>query len=87
MTKNVRIPPGGMGNGLERAYSENFFIVSGYNIIKIISILLFLIHNETKALQNAKIKDYSKKRETTGGIRMVEKPLSNITFFYFCYAF
>ena len=28
----TQIPPGGMGNGLERAYSELFFITGGYNI-------------------------------------------------------
>ena len=28
----TQIPPGGMGNGLERAYSRIIFINSGYNI-------------------------------------------------------
>ena len=28
--------PKGMGNGLERAYSKNFFINSGYNIRELI---------------------------------------------------
>ena len=67
MTKKARIPLGRMGNGLERAYSEKFFIISGYNIRKLIWILLVLIQNETKALQNAKIKDYSKKGRPLGG--------------------
>ena len=53
MTKKEQIPPGGMGNGLERAYSEKFFIICCYNISKIIWILLFLIHDETKILQIA----------------------------------
>ena len=73
--KKTQIPRGGMGNGLERAYSENFFIISGYNIIKIIWFLLFLIPNETNILQSAKIKDYSQKRETPGGIWLAQKPL------------
>ena len=59
MTKKREFPPGGMGNGLERAYSDNFFIIFYYNISKIIWILLVLIHNETKDLQISKIKDYS----------------------------
>ena len=66
MEKRTWIPPGGMGNGLERAYSEKIFIISGYNIRKIIWILLVLIQDETKALQNAKIKDYSKKGRPLG---------------------
>ena len=32
----TQIPLGGMGNGLERAYSELYFITSGYNIKKMI---------------------------------------------------
>ena len=32
----MQIPPGGMGNGLERAYSKIIFISSGYNISKLI---------------------------------------------------
>ena len=32
----TQIPPGGMGNGLERAYSKNNFINSSYNIRELI---------------------------------------------------
>ena len=32
----TQIPPGGMGNGLERGYSKIIFITSGYNISKLI---------------------------------------------------
>ena len=32
----MQIPPGGMGNGLERAYSKIIFIKNGYNIREII---------------------------------------------------
>ena len=32
----MQIPPGGMGNGLESAYSKNIFINSGYNIRELI---------------------------------------------------
>ena len=73
-----------MGNGLERAYLEKFFIISGYNIRKPIWILLVLIQNETKALQNAKIKDYSKKGDPWGDsdcpkpLRIENSPLSVI---------
>ena len=35
-TKNARIPPRGMGNGLEKDYSEKMFTINGYNIRKII---------------------------------------------------
>ena len=53
MTKKAWIPPGGMGNGLERAYSEKFFIICVYNINKLILILLDLIQDETNILQIA----------------------------------
>ena len=32
----TQIPLGGMGNGLERAYSKNNFIKNGYNIKELI---------------------------------------------------
>ena len=49
--QKARILPGGMGNGLERAYSKNFIIICCYNISKIIWILLVLIQDEIKILQ------------------------------------
>ena len=52
-TKKARITLGGMGNGLERAYSKKIFIICCYNISKIIWILLALIHDEAKILQIA----------------------------------
>ena len=55
--------------GSKEPIQEKNFIISGYNIRKIIWILLVLIQNETKALQNAKIKYYSKKGRTLGGFK------------------
>ena len=63
----TQIPLGGMGNGLERAYSKNSFIPSSYNIRKMIWFFLVLIQDETKSLQSAKIKDFSKKGRPLGG--------------------
>ena len=83
----TRIPLGGMGNGLERAYSENFFIINGYNIRKLIWFLLVLIQNETKILQSAKIEDYSQNERPIGGIRMARKSLLNSSFSYFRYTY
>ena len=45
---------------------EKFFIICCYNISKIIWILLVLIQDETKALQSAKIKNYSQKGDHWG---------------------
>ena len=49
----TRIPPGGMGNGLERAYSKNDFIYYWLQNqrTKIIRNFLVLIQAETKILQ------------------------------------
>ena len=67
MTKKARIPPGGMGNGLERAYSEKNFIICYYNISKIIWILLVLIQYETNILQSSQnLKKLSKGRPLGG---------------------
>ena len=41
--KRTRIPPRGMGSGLERDYSKWFFIIKGYNISKIVFTLVLVI--------------------------------------------
>ena len=43
--KRMRISPGGMGSGLERAYSKWFFIIKGYNINKLIFTLVLVIQD------------------------------------------
>ena len=60
-------PLRGDGEWARKSLFGEIFIISGYNIRKIIWILLVLIQNETEALQNAKIKYYSKKGRPLGG--------------------
>ena len=66
----TQIPPGGMGNGLERAYSKNDFIYYWLQNQKteIIRKFLVLIQAETKILQLWKNFEFLEKRETPGGI-------------------
>ena len=64
----TQIPPGGMGNGLERAYSKIIFITIGYNIRNLILFLFILIYNEIKSLQSAKIKDFNQKGDPWGDL-------------------
>ena len=76
-------PPGGMGNGLERSYSEIFFTIINYNTIKMILFLFFLIQNEPKSLLNAKIKDFGKWGDPWGGFEWPKSHFSDSTSSYF----
>ena len=87
MTKSAptRIPPVGMGNGLERAYSKNNFIYYWLQNqwTEIIRNFLVLIQAETKILQLCKNFKILVKRETPGGIWMLLRPLPDRSFLYF----
>ena len=86
----TQIPPGGMGNGLERAYSKNSFIYYWlqYQWTKILENFLVLIHAETKILQLYKnFKNFVTKGRPLGGFERSQKPLWTEDFFYFCHTY
>ena len=85
MTKKARIPLGGMGNGLERAYSEKFLLSAITISVKIYESSWLLYNMKPTSYKLPKIK-ITVKRETPGGIHMTQKPLSNNKLSSFCYA-
>ena len=63
--KRTRIPPGGMGSGIERAYSKwLFFIIKYYNIIKLF-FTFFLVICDPKAYN--KLTTSLKRKHNSGG--------------------
>ena len=81
----TQIPPGGMGNGLERAYSKNDFI---YNWLQnqrteIIINFLVLIQDETKILQLWKNFEFFGEKGDPWGDLNAPKATSDSSFLYF----
>ena len=81
----TQIPPRGMGNGLERAYSKNNFIYYWlqYQWTEKIRNFLILIQAETKILQLWKNFEFLVERETPGGIWTLLRPLPDSIFLLF----
>ena len=75
-------PPGGMGNGIERAYSELFLLPAVTILANWYDASWFLYRMKPRAYKVQKLK-ISVKKETLGGIQKAQKSLSNRISSYF----